>query len=306
MTVILTGTNDFARSQALKRLVADFISAESDIALERLDGETITYDRLHEAVMSLPFLASKKMVLVQDLAANKAVTERISDLLGTVPDTTDLIIAERKLDKRGVYYKLLKSQKGFIEYGELDDYKLADWLVARAKEQGGAISSSDARYMIERIGSNQQLLGNTLDMLQLYQATVRREAIDLMTEPNPRSTVFELLEAAFSGNARRTMTLYEEQRRLRVEPQAMLGLMAWQLHILALVKAAGKKSSAEIASEAGVSPYVVSKTVPIAARLTMEEIKQLVHHALALDIRLKTESIDSDSAMQHLLLSIAT
>ena len=102
------------------------------------------------------------------------------------------------------------------------------------------------------------------------------------------------------------MTLYEEQRRLRVEPQAMLGLMAWQLHILALVKAAGKKSSAEIASEAGVSPYVVSKTVPIAARLTMEEIKQLVHHALALDIRLKTESIDSDSAMQHLLLSIAT
>src|SRR3546814_19438404 len=65
---------------------------------------------------------------------------------------------------------------------------------------------------------------------------------DLLT---PQSTIFELLDAALSGNTRRALELYEEQRSMKVEPQQIIAMLAWQLHVLAVVKAAGERRSEE-------------------------------------------------------------
>ncbi len=306
MVTILSGSNSFLLRLELKRLVDAFVSEHGDLALERLDGEAVDYNRVHEAVVSLPFLSSKKLVLVRDMGANKALTEHIADLLADVADSTDLIITESKLDKRGVYYKTLQKQLGFKDFGELDVASLAQWTTQTVTEQGGTISRSDASYLVDRIGPSQQLLAGELDKLLLYNQKITKETIDLLVEPSPRSTIFELLEAAFAGNTRRALKLYDEQRQLRVEPQAILALISWQLHILALIKTAGTRSSADIAREGGVSPYVVNKSMPIARRLSLPQLKDLIHQALELDISLKSQPIDADSALQNLLITIAS
>ncbi len=114
---------------------------------------------------------------------------------------------------------------------------------------------------------------------------------------------------AFEQALRRTkaaIEIYEEQRRLRVEPQAILALIAWQLHLLSLIKTAKDRSSADIARAAGVSPYAVGRSMTIANNITAEGLKKLVHETLILDARLKSETIDTDGAMKNLLLRIST
>ncbi len=118
--------------------------------------------------------------------------------------------------------------------------------------------------------------------------------------------MFELLGAAFEGRTKAAIGIYEEQRRLRVEPQAILALIAWQLHLLSLIKTAKDRSSADIARAAGVSPYAVGRSMTIARNISVAELKQLVHDTLILDTRLKSESIDVDGAMKNLLLKIAS
>jgi DNA polymerase-3 subunit delta len=305
MVITLTGENGYGLQAGLTALLAAFVAEHGDLALERVDGEEVEINRISEALTSLPFLASKKLVLLRRPSASKQFLDAHEQLLGNVPETTDVIIVEPKLDKRLSYYKFLQKKTDFREFKELDVNGLAQWLMQQAKEQGGSISSGDAHHLVERVGLNQQLLASELEKLLLYSPKITRETVDLLTEATPQSTIFQLLEAAFAGNAKRTMQLYTEQRALKVEPQQIISMLAWQLHVLALVKTAGERNSQEIASEARLSAYVVQKSQAIARSLSFTELKELVKDLLTIDTRLKRESLDADEMLKNYLLRMS-
>ena len=306
MIVTLTGDNSFALQRELDKRVADFVKKHGDMALERVDGEEAEFSRLTEALQSLPFLATNKLVVLRNPGANKQFAEKFEELPPSIPETTDVIIVEPKLDKRTQYYKTLKSKTDLQEYHELDAPQLARWLADEAKAQKGSLSLSDANFLVERVGTGQLLLYNELTKLLDYDPKITRQTIQLLTEPSPQSTIFELLDAAFAGRTKRAVELYEEQRKLKVEPQQIIAMLAWQLHTLALLKAAGDRTPDQIAREGKLNPFVVRKNLPLVKKLTMTELKDLVSRVLELDIKLKSQSIDPDDALQHLLLTISS
>jgi DNA polymerase-3 subunit delta len=305
MIVTLTGDNVFALQQNLRQLVDDFVAEHGDLALQRLDGQEASYEQLLEALTSLPFLADRKLVVLRAASTNKQFAEQIEQLLAEVPASTDVILLEPKLDKRLSYYIYLKSKTDFRDFPELDINGLARYLVDTAKDCGGALGPADARYLIERLGPNQQLLGNELEKLLLYEPKITRQTIELLTEPAPQSTIFQLLEAAFAGRRQQALKLYAEQRALKVEPPQIIAMLSWQLHILAIIKTAGERSSNTIAAEAKLNPYVVSKSQAIARRLTTTQLKKLVGNLLTIDVKSKSTGIDTDEALQHYLLTLA-
>lgn len=306
MIVTLTGGNDFARTAELKKLVKAFIAEHTDMAIERFDGEEADAANMRGALSSLPFLTARKMVVLREPGKQKAFAEHIIDVLKDMADTTDLIIVEPKLDKRLAYYKTLKKETDFREFNELDGNGLAAWAAGYVKERGGSLAAGDARLLVDRVGTNQQLLAAELDKLLSYDPNVTRQSIELLVEPMPQSTVFELLDAAFSGKAARTMELYREQRALKVEPQAIIAMLAWQLHVLAIVASAGSRSADSIAREGKLNPYVVRKTQALARNLPLERVKGMIDGLLTLDRKLKSISIDADEALQFYLLQLAS
>lgn len=305
MVTVLSGPNSFLLRAELHKLVGAFVSKQGDIALERLDGQEVELARIQEAITSLPFLASRKMIVLRAPSANKQFIEKAEHLLASVNDTTDLIIVEPKLDKRSAYYKFLKKHTDLREYGELDINGLAAWLVRQAKGENGSISSNDARYLIERVGTNQQVLSSELEKLMLHDSKVGREGIDLLTEQAPQSTIFQLLEAAFAGNTSQALKLYQEQRALKVEVPQIVAMIAWQLHILAVIKAAGSRPAADVAKQAKLSPYVVRKSLPIARQLSVAELKRLINELLDIDLKSKRSNLDTDEALQNYFLKLS-
>lgn len=305
MIVTLTGENIFGLTSALSELTGAFVQISGALALERIDGQEADFNKIREALTGLAFLAPRKMVVLREAGANKQFAEQVEQLLNDMPETTDLVLVEPKLDKRTAYYKTLKKRTDFREFPELDAPGLARWLVETAKTQGGVLSVADANYLVERIGSNQQLLSNELDKLLLYDSKITRQTIDLLTEPTPQSTIFQLLEAAFAGRSERALKLYAEQRAQRVEPPQIVAMLAWQLHVLAVIKAAGERPADDIARQAKLNPYVVRKSQGIARNLSLGEVKKLVADLLKIDIAGKRTSIDSDEALQNYLLALS-
>lgn len=304
MVLVLTGNNSFALNAEIKKITAGFIAEYGDFGLERIEGGEIELGRLLENVASSPFLAPRRMIILSDPGVNKSINDHISELLEAVADTTDLIIVEPKFDKRLSLYKTLKKLAKIKEFTELDERALPKWLHEEAKLRGGGLSLVDATYLVQRVGTSQMMLHNELDKLLIYQPVITRATIDLLTEPEPRSTVFDLLEAAFSGKTKKALEIYQEQRAQQVEPQAIMGMLAWQMHILAVVKANEKLGPDGIASAAKLNPYVVRKTMYLTSSQSLREIKNLVKKVLDLDIRLKSEAVDADDAIKHLLLTI--
>lgn len=306
MIVTLTGENSFGLQQAMDKLVADFVGEHGDLALERLDCEEAELAKIREAVTSLPFLASKKLVVLRAPSTNKQFAEQLEQILEQVPETNDVVVVEPKLDKRTAYYKFLKKETNFREFPELDQHGLANWLVVEAKQKNGSLSAADARYLVERVGQNQQLLSNELEKLLLYDSKLDRRTIDLLTDPAPQSTVFQLLEAAFAGQTKTVLKLYADQRAQKVEPAQIIAMLAWQLHVLAIIKAAGDKSPDQIAKEARLNPFVVRKSQAIARKLSLAELKELINNLLKIDVAMKRTNIDADEALQHYLISLTS
>jgi DNA polymerase-3 subunit delta len=304
--ITLSGENAFGLGAGLDEIVRAFLAEHDEFGVERLDGEEADYQRLQESLTSLPFLATRKLVVLRRPGANKEFTEHAEELLAGLPDSTDVVIIEPKLDKRLAYYKLLKGKTDFREFKELDVAGLARWAATAAGKQGGKISSADANYLVQRVGANQRLVANELEKLLLYDAHITRQNIELLTEATPQSTIFELLEAAFAGNTKRTMQLYQEQRILKVEPPQIVAMLAWQLHVLSLIKAARERSADAIAAEAKISPYVVKRSQAIARKLTLAELKTLVSDLLNIDVRSKSSALDADEALQNYLLKLAS
>jgi DNA polymerase III delta subunit len=178
MITVLTGNNDFARKTELRRVIDEFLKEHGDFGLERIDAGDMEFGRLLESVSSMPFLASRRMIVLSNIGANKSVGEHIEQLLDAVADSTDLIIDERKFDKRLSMYKILKKRTDFREFTELDDRGLSSWLVTEAKNRGGILSSTDANYLISRAGLNQMGLSNELDKLLSFDPDITRESID--------------------------------------------------------------------------------------------------------------------------------
>lgn len=313
----LTGSNRYALKRKLGTVREEFVARHGEFGLEQLDGDEVALERMAEAVQSLPFLASGKLVILTQPSAHKAFAESPETLLADVPDTTEVYIIEPRLDKRTTYYKWLKKHTDFQEFAELDERALASWAVEYAKEQGSSLSLANANYLVNRVGANQQRLSNELTKLCLntFQAQsleksvpssglgiVSREVIDELTEAVPQSKIFDLLDAAFRGQTKQATKLYQEQRALRVEPQEILAMIGWQLRQVALAKTAG---SHDVVREGKVSPYSATKAKSIASRLTASKLKQLVRDITALDARSKQASIDLDEALQNYILNLA-
>jgi DNA polymerase-3 subunit delta len=306
MIITLTGSNDYELTQALRQLRERFVAEYTDMGLEAYDGQDIDPKLIPGILQALPFLVAKRMIIFRQPSTQKAVQDMLEQFLGQVSDTTELIIVEPKLDKRTSYYKTLQKQTDFREYKALDERQLAQWLAQEVKANSGALSLADATYLVQRVGPNQMLLANEIQKLLDYQSQITRASINELTEPTPQSSVFDLLDAALAGNQKKTVQLYHEQRQQKVEPLAIMGMLAWQLHILALVKTAGDRNAGAIASQAKVSPYVVGKTQSAVRRCSLEQVKTWVHQAAKLDVQLKSRPIDADEAVINYLLSLSS
>lgn len=304
MITTIVGDNSWQIQQEVDRRTEAFMKVNDEFGLERVDAEEASLERIQEVLLGQGLFATQKLVILRHPEANKQLLEAIEHIIVSIPETTDVILLFGKVDKRAKYYKFLQKATDVLVLNQVDSRGLASWLVDETKSRGGTLSSSNAQLLVERIGLNQATLSQELDKLLLFKPEISRDMILEQTELTPQSTVFELMDAAFGGNKKKALSIYKEQRELKVEPLAILGMIAWQLHVLLIVASAKDKSPADIAKDAKIHPFVVNKSKNIVHKIPYNELKELVGRALDLDIRLKTQSINADDAMQHLLLSI--
>lgn len=304
MIVTITGSNFYLMRRRLGELTEKFVKQHGELALERIDAETAEPSTILEAIQSLPFLANRKLVLLRGLGANKTASGQVEQYIDAAGDSCDVIFYEPLPDKRTGYFKVLKSKSQLEEFDELDQRGLAAWLAEQAKKQGGQLSLGDANYLVERVGASQELLASELEKLLIYDAEISRESIDLLTVKTPQSKVFDLLDAAFGGNKKRALELYAEQRAQKVEPQFIMGMIAWQLELIALAHLGRGKTAIQIAKDAGVSPYPVQKAQRLADKLDRQKLTEMINTAAEFDYKSKTVTFDLDEALKTYIVTL--
>jgi DNA polymerase-3 subunit delta len=304
MVNILAGENWLGVKQALDGLVARFVEQNGELAVEKVDASEVSLDEITGVLGTQSLLMPKKLCVIYDLSKNKDAVVAIEQILSLGANGMEIILVEGKLDKRSAYYKTLKKQPGFSEFEELDEQGAVKWLIEQAKQLDATLSRGDAQYLYSRVGGSQSRLHNELKKLVDFEPKITKQTIDELTEPTPSSSIFDLLSAAFSGDKKRAVRLYDDQRQQKVEPQRILGMLGWQMHIVAMVKSAKDTSPAELAKKASINPYVIQKSSQIASRLDRDQTKFILSELVNIDWSIKNKSIDADDAIKNLLVRI--
>lgn len=305
MITVLAGSNWFALKDELDKLVQDFRDKHGDLAIERIYAPDTNIAEILTSLGGVSLFAADKMVILTEVSGNKDAADKLDKILESVGEGTSLIIVEKVLDKRSVYYKSLKKLNNFQEFNELSENALVQWAIEYVSKSGGKINAMDALYLIERVGSSQTMIERELAKLVLYDKNISRENIDNLTEAAPSSSVFNLVESAFSGNVKGALKIYEEQRTLRKEPQAIYGMLVWQMHMVAVCAAAGNKSAQEVSAETGLNSYSLGKAQIVARRMGAVKVQEFLKLLRDIEITSKSQTYDFDEALKYAITSLA-
>lgn len=304
MIISLSGDNSYQISLELHKL-KNKLGKDNVLGSVQLEGQEATIEDVKNELSSYSLFSSERLVILYQPSKIKGFDEFIKQAESYISENTTAVIVEPLLDKRKSYYKYLQKNTDFKQFNKLNTPELIKWVAEFTKQNGGQITHQAATHLVERLGDDQMLLSQEINKLILYSNEIDIKSIDTLTELSPSSTVFELLDAAFSLNPGKALTLYNEQRLQKVEPEQILAMLSWQLNTIAVYIASKNLSSTEVAAKSGLSPYTISKARQISAKLSTNKVKTLVNDLCNLDYSSKTKSFDLDEGLKNFIVGLS-
>ena len=314
----LYGNDEFAITRRLKEFESDFPDPTSaDMNTARLDGRSIDENDLNNAVNAMPFLAKRRLVLLQNPSSkynNPSTRKKFFEFLEKAPDTARLVMYESVEPKEAEKHWLVKwaqkdnqriQTKAFM-LPRLKD--MTGWIVNETKNQGGKIDPRAAEMLKDMVGVDTRQAGMEIAKLLAYANWARPitvqdvEAVCIVTS---QQSVFDFVDALANGNGKAAQHLLH--RLLESEDEFSLwGMVVRQFRLLIqareILDARGNQN--DVARALGVHPFVAEKTTQQAGRFSIESLEYIYHKLLSIDEGVKTSQMTLDLAMDTLVVEL--
>ena len=267
--VLVCGEDDYAVSQRARQLYAEWTNEVGGMDHEILDacvansGEALkVLARLREALQTLPFFGSGKVIWLQNCnfladertASSQAVTDALVDLAQELKEfdwqNVRLLISAGKVDKRKIFYKTL-DKLGTVESlaglsGDDRDWALQAeaWATKAIRAHQKEISDEALAELISRVGPNARQLDSEIEKLTLFigdRSQIEFDDVAAICTRNKTARAFALGDALGDRDLPRLLQrLDEELWETKLDPQKseiglLYGLIA-KVRALVLVK----------------------------------------------------------------------
>ncbi|HLO34320.1 MAG TPA: DNA polymerase III subunit delta [Anaerolineales bacterium] len=315
----LFGNDEFAITRKLKEFEADFTDPTSaDMNTARFEARSMSEDDLNNALNSMPFLAQRRLVLLENPSTkynNPSARKKFLAFIERTPETTRLVMYESVEPKEAERHWLVKwaeknsklmHAKAFM-LPRLKD--MAGWIVNETKNQGGKIEPRAAEMLKDMVGVDTRQAGMEIAKLLAYANWARPvtpqdvEAVCIVTS---QQSVFDFVDALANGNGKSAQHLLH--RLLETEDQFSLwGMVVRQFRLLLQAREIldGRGNQNDVARALGVHPFVAEKTTQQAARFSIESLEAIYRRLLSIDEGVKTSQITLDLALDTLVVELA-
>jgi DNA polymerase-3 subunit delta len=315
------GKDEYSRSLELAGLKARLGDPTTvDLNTTVIDGKKATLDELTFACDAAPFLAEKRLVIVNDLAARfeaprgeasegseqaSSFLQMLEEYLDHLPETTRLVFVERKQVKQSnpIHKWASKSERGYVrEFTPPKGGALDNWIAKRVREKGGQIESRAVHLLAAFVGDDLRLLDQETDKLLTYvgeERPIARDDVELLVSYVREAGIFEMVDALGMRDSRRAMKLLQQLLEDGQHPLYLLRMITRQFRILLQIKEllARGTSQQDIRALLSLHPYVVGKMMRQAPRFSMAELEAIYHRLLEFEAAVKTGGMDQRLAL---------
>jgi DNA polymerase-3 subunit delta len=256
-------------------------------------------NEIKNEILTAPFLADKKLVLVYNL--NQKLDDKqyknFLDSLTKIPETTILvIIEEEKVAKNAKLLTNIKknphAQVKEFEISSVELFKTSNQLLSKFQKK---LSPNLLKELILKLENNPLKIENELTKLCLFTeaAEITTKEIDQIVKFSTHISVFELIDNLSNKQIQKAIRNFNNLLESGEEPTKIFYLIARQLRILIQLLSLKNqnKPEQEIAKLTKLHPFVVKKTLPTLRNFTITKLAQILEQLLKIDTDLKTGKI---------------
>ena len=312
---LLFGEENFLMTKGAKELEKAVLDGSDEVMNKTVFEGMADIGTIIDSCETMPFFSEKRVVVVKDSGlfkeGRKNDSEKMTDFLSDITESTCLIFEEKNVDKRSRIYKAIQ-KTGFVqEFAEKKDIEAAKDIVSIFKREKISCSQEDALYIIHCVGTSMESLEKEVKKLISYigqEGSVTKEIIDLICTKTVEAKVFDLVTAVGERNPSKAVEIYRNLLMYNEAPIKILFLIARQFRIMyqcSLLLKEGKTIN-EIIDITGQKYYSVKECSAQSRNFTAETIKKAIIDCLETDYNIKSGKIDDEIAVEIIIVKYST
>jgi len=284
------------------------LSDPSSLNISEFSGDDLDPGKFWSAVLALPFLAKKRLIIVKNLLLENKDDDFKKDLakkLNKIPLTSLVFFVEDGTpDKRSALFKALNKTK-ISQNFTASSVDLISNIVAEAlQETGIAISDEARKKFLLYVGVDSFRAENEISKLVLFAKNqklveINSDLVEDMVRPANSAGIFEFIDAIGGKNKENASILLTKLLESGENELYILTMIIYQYRNMLIVQDYLKRGihPSQIAKMAKIHPFVVQKITSI---LKKHQEALLIAHYLDLgeyDSAIKTGRLDIKVAL---------
>jgi len=262
---------------------------------------------------TMPFFSEKRLIIVKNSglfsAGRKDDSHAMAEGIKNLPESSILLFIEDNVDKRGVLYKTAVKIGSCIEFKKPTESELITWVVREMKARDIAIDKSSAIHLLRAVSGGMENIYTELLKLAAYCAdkqAVSESDIDAICTKGLEMRVFGLVNALVMKDSALALQIFANLMEIKESPIMVLSLIARQFRLILACAEMKGRSSSEIASALGVSPFALKDSMKQAANYKKEELLSAISDCLEADYAIKSGKMGDKLALEILIVKYSS
>ena len=327
---LLFGDDDFSLGEHLASLKATVQPAElRDVNITVLDGTRLQFSELTSNCDTVPFLAEKRMVVVEGLlsrferrAPSRSSASQnadpspdisewkaLADYLPTVPETTELVFTDGALGRGNRLLASIRPHANVSTFPTLGAAQVRRWINDRATATETEIEPAAVDLLIETIGSDLRAIAAELDKLSVYRwgGTITAQDVYDLVSYSREASIFAAVDAIVEGAPQKAIAAVETLLRDGRPAAYILTMIARQVRLLLLAKElkANRAQPSEQGRRLGLSGYPLQKAMQQEQRFTAQRLVAVHGLLLEADLAMKSSSVGDELLLDMLIAQVS-
>jgi DNA polymerase-3 subunit delta len=326
---ILIGENDFSLRQALeeiKKSIGDPASVMSNTTV--LEGAKVTPEQLRSAGETVPFLADKRLVVVEGLLerfepkakGRKKKSSRSSgpsedfqplvESMKNLPPFTELVIIGGNIKSTNPLLLGLAPLAKVRKFPMLKQEELKRWVQQRVAQagKGSGISTGAVELMVRLVGNDLWTMANEIDKLVLFagERAIEEADVKAVVSHAREASIFTMVDAIMESKVSLAQEVLQQLFQQGMTPSQVLVMLARQARIIFQVRDMRDRgiSRGTIQSKLGLmNDFVWRKAWEQADKYYPARLNEVYHKLLDADIAVKTGKYGNQELVLDILIA---
>jgi len=252
----------------------------------------------------------KKLIILKKIFSNQHFKTNflkdIKDLI--VLEDIIVIFEDEKVSSSDSLFKALKKKTQYQEFKKLEGELVKNWARKEFKKYQAKIQPQALSKLIDFVGNDLWQLSNEIKKLISYKKgkEILTRDVELLVRPKINSDIFETIDHIASKKKKKALELLHKHLEKGDSPLYLLSMISYQFRNLLAIKDLVERNQSPyfFGKKAGLHPYVIKKSYPLAQKFTSEELKKIYQKILEVDFNIKTGRITPETALDLLIAEI--